>query len=355
MSSLAERLRLISAALAGLLSLACGKENPPSVLIVTVDTLRADHVGAYGSKVTQTPHIDRLAEEGIVFEHAAAPMPLTRPSHFTLLTSRYPREHGVLNNSMSLPESALTLAEILASQGYHTGAFVAVRLLGPDSPLGLRLKSEAYGVTGTVVGVAEDFHNVSLHEEIKPAAFICFSQMSYSLFIKIREGAGMAAVERAAKTMENFNPQFPVISRFLDETISNQYREDIEAFRIFRTAFGLSLLIASLGLLGLVSHSAERRTKEIGIRKVLGASLPAILRILTAEYAILVAAASALAWPVTYYFMSRWLGNFAYRVGFGAGVLLVSTGLAMLTAFLVMSVPAIRAARSNPVDSLRYE
>lgn len=133
MSSLAEHTRLTLGALLLGLSSACGNATPPDVLIVTVDTLRADHIGAYGSTVTETPNIDRLADQGALFVHAAAPMPLTRPSHFTLFTSRYPREHGVMNNAMALPESALTLAEIFASKGYRTGAFVAVRLLGPSS------------------------------------------------------------------------------------------------------------------------------------------------------------------------------------------------------------------------------
>jgi len=132
MSSLADHTRIALAF--GLGSLAgCGGSQPPDVLIVTIDTLRADHLGTYGSTVTRTPHIDRLAEESVVFEHAAAPMPLTRPSHFSILTSRYPREHGVVNNALSLPESALTLAEIFSSAGYRTGAFVSVRLLGPAS------------------------------------------------------------------------------------------------------------------------------------------------------------------------------------------------------------------------------
>lgn len=142
MSSLADRARhagilLLGPVLLGLglgVLTGCGKAAPPpNVLIITVDTLRADHVGAYGSTVTRTPHIDRLAEEAVVFEHASAPMPLTRPSHFSILTSRYPREHGVVNNAMSLPESALTLAEIFAAEGYRTGAFVSVRLLGSGS------------------------------------------------------------------------------------------------------------------------------------------------------------------------------------------------------------------------------
>ena len=119
---------------------ACGaaptSAPPLDVLVITIDTLRADYLGAYGDGLSRTPRIDALAHGGTVFENAAAPMPLTRPSHFSLLTSRYPREHGVLNNRIDLPESAVTLAEIFSSHGYQTGAFVSVVLLDAGSGAG---------------------------------------------------------------------------------------------------------------------------------------------------------------------------------------------------------------------------
>ena len=110
-----------------------GRKQGPNVVIITVDTLRADYLGAYGDKRTRTPRIDQLAKSSTVFENAAAPMPLTLPSHFSMMTSRYPREHGVLNNRIQLPDTALTLAEIFSSHGYQTGAFVSVALLDKAS------------------------------------------------------------------------------------------------------------------------------------------------------------------------------------------------------------------------------
>ena len=110
-----------------------GAARPPSVLLVTIDTLRADHVGPYAPQGARTPRLDELARGGAVFENAVAPMPLTRPSHFSILTSLYPREHGVLNNAISLPESAVTLPELFRERGYRTGAFVSVVLLDEAS------------------------------------------------------------------------------------------------------------------------------------------------------------------------------------------------------------------------------
>lgn len=111
----------------------CGGAEQTGAVLITVDTLRADHVGAYGAENTPTPRIDALAREGTVFERAISPLPLTRPSHFSMLTAQYPREHGVLNNSTALPEAARTLPEILREHGWRTAAFTAVRILGPDS------------------------------------------------------------------------------------------------------------------------------------------------------------------------------------------------------------------------------
>jgi arylsulfatase A-like enzyme len=120
--------------LAVLLAAACdgGGTPRPSVVLVTLDTLRADHVGAYGSRA-RTPSLDRLAAEGAVFEHAVAPMPMTLPSHFSIFTGRYPREHGVLSNALALPESETVLTERLRDAGYATGAFVGVSLLDAAS------------------------------------------------------------------------------------------------------------------------------------------------------------------------------------------------------------------------------
>ncbi len=118
------------ALLSATLLAACAEEpRRPNVLLITVDTLRADYLGAYGSSAARTPHIDRLAREGSLFERAAAPMPMTRPTHASILTARYPREHGVVNNAISLPDASQTLAEILRADGYQTGAFVSVVLL----------------------------------------------------------------------------------------------------------------------------------------------------------------------------------------------------------------------------------
>jgi arylsulfatase A-like enzyme len=105
----------------------------PNVLLITVDTLRADRLGCYGSTLTHTPNIDRLAREGLLFENAAVPMPITLPSHVSMMTSLYPRDHGVINNAIALSDDVVTLPDLVKQAGYQTAGFVAVRLLAPDS------------------------------------------------------------------------------------------------------------------------------------------------------------------------------------------------------------------------------
>lgn len=138
---------------------ACSDANAPrSVLLITIDTLRADHLGVYGAEATAagspTPHIDRFAAEPTLFERAMAPMPLTRPSHFSILTSLYPREHGVVNNAMALPNSEVTLPEMLREEGFRTGAFVGVRLL--DETSGAQQGFETYSAPKTTTRSAEE-------------------------------------------------------------------------------------------------------------------------------------------------------------------------------------------------------
>lgn len=132
---------------ASLLAAGCEPPRPPDVIVITLDTLRADHLGVYGSP-TPTPGIDGFARQATVFERSVAPMPLTRPSHYSMLTSLYPREHGVLNNAMRLPDSALSLAEILAGEGFRTAGVVGVRLLGPGSGAGQGFEHYDYPTEG---------------------------------------------------------------------------------------------------------------------------------------------------------------------------------------------------------------
>jgi putative ABC transport system permease protein len=148
-------------------------------------------------------------------------------------------------------------------------------------------------------------------------------------------------------------PGRPFIFSFLDEDIDLLYHQELRMRTLY--VFSSGLAIASLGLLGLVAYTAEVRTKEIGIRKVLGATEASIVSLLTKEFLLLVGLASLLAWPIAYYTMGEWLQNFAYRIDLSPAYFIASTGVALVITLITIAYQALKAARANPIEALRYE
>ena len=157
------------------------------------------------------------------------------------------------------------------------------------------------------------------------------------------------------KRWELLQPSFPFEYSFLDETFDRQYRIEKKLSQVFTYFTFLAIFIACLGLFGLASFTAEQRTKEIGIRKALGASVSEIIWLLSKEFIRWVLLANLIAWPLAYLAMNKWLQNFAYRINIGVGTFALSALSALLIALLAVGFQAIRAARANPVDTLRYE
>jgi putative ABC transport system permease protein len=150
-------------------------------------------------------------------------------------------------------------------------------------------------------------------------------------------------------------PAYPFRSNFLDDAFDGTYRSEIRMGRMFIGLTLIAVFVACLGLLGLASFTAEQRTKEIGIRKVLGASVPNVLVLLGREFTRWVLLANAIAWPVAYLAMDRWLRAFAYRITVGPWIFLASVVIAFGVALLTVSARTVRAASANPIQSLRYE
>jgi putative ABC transport system permease protein len=161
--------------------------------------------------------------------------------------------------------------------------------------------------------------------------------------------AGIDAVWR------ELGPDVPVIRRFLDDDFDALYRGERRQAQLLTTFSLLAVAIACLGLYGLASFSTTRRTKEIGIRKTLGASVPDIVRLFTAEFGVLVLLANVIAWPIAYFAMQQWLAGFAYRIELGPLAFIASGLLAFAIATLTVGAVASRAARAKPVTALRYE
>lgn len=236
----------------------------------------------------------------------------------------------------------------------------AAKMLGLTDPVGKRFHKEFGGAKEgefvTIIGVLKDFHFASLHYEILPMIIRPLSRSTWN-FTSVRIGSKNIpeTLARIEETWKTFTGGQPFEYSFLDEDFNNLYRSEQQMGQIFSVFAGLAILIACLGLVALISFTAEQRTKEIGIRKVLGASISKIVYLLSWEVAVLVFVADLVASPVAFYGMHKWLQNFAFRIGISP-FLFISTAIGTLAlAFLSVSFRAVGAARANPIDSIRYE
>ena len=232
----------------------------------------------------------------------------------------------------------------------------AAQKLGWDDPIGKQFGSTRSTPLGTVVGVLKDFHVWPLHRKIEPVVFTMNPYSAKHLYLKI----GNQNVEETIQFMETkwkeFLPEQPFDFKFLDHSLTHaKYQNEIRLSRVFVSLSVLAIFIASLGLLSLIAFMAEQRTKEIGIRKVLGASNTNIIHILTKDFVLLVLVANIIAWPIAYYALESWLQNFAYRTHIGIDTFILSGFLALLIALATLTWQATKAANMNPVDTLRQE
>jgi putative ABC transport system permease protein len=228
----------------------------------------------------------------------------------------------------------------------------AVREIGLPSPIGKRFKIVE---DGTVIGVVKDFHFDSLHKKIEPLALCVFPPEYQYLSVRVRPGRTAEALAALKKAWAKVVPGTAFEYSFLDEDINRLYRADLRLNRIFLASAAAAVLVACLGLFGLASLGARRRIKEIGIRKVLGASTARLASGLCAEYLGLVLAANALAWPAAYGAMKSWLGNFAYAVPLNFWLFPGAAALAAAIALFTVGFLAVKAARTDPCECLREE
>jgi putative ABC transport system permease protein len=232
----------------------------------------------------------------------------------------------------------------------------AVKLFGYSSPqeaVGRRFRQ--WGREGKIVGVAKDFHFRALQEEIKPLSMRIEPDGCHMVAASIsgnNVSGTLAAIENKWKTII---PNRPFTYFFLDEFFDRQYRSEVRFGNLFLYFAILAIFISCLGLLGLASYSTFQRTREIGIRKVMGASVSGIVHLLSKEFLTLLLVAFVIASPIAWWVMNSWLRDFSYRVGISWWVFALAGAIAFLIALLTVSFQAIKAAIANPVISLRTE
>jgi putative ABC transport system permease protein len=228
----------------------------------------------------------------------------------------------------------------------------AVKDIGWESPVGKELKIIN---KGPVIGVVKDFNFKPLHQKIEPVALYIYPKLYQYISVRISPDSISSALTFLKKKWQELVPGQAFQYSFLDQDFDNLYRAEMRLGKIFTVVTCLAVFIACLGLFGLAAFEAMQRTKEIGIRKVLGASVAGIVLLLSKNFSKWVLLANIVAWPVAYYAMNRWLQNFAYRINIGPWVLILSAVLAFVVALLTVSYQAVKAAFTDPVDTLRYE
>ncbi len=239
----------------------------------------------------------------------------------------------------------------------------AAMKFGWDEPLGKKILCSVITDTGfttlnrSVVGVVKDFHQQSLHSEI-PSMIIGMNASEFrSVLVRITPENVAGTIKGLEEKWRERNPERPFHYFFIDEIFDRRYRADRRLGNIILYFSLLAVFLSCMGLFGMSTYSAERRTKEIGIRKVLGATVAGIVRLMSGEFLLLVGLANLIAWPLSYFAMNRWLESFAYRIRFVDWMWsFPAAGLAAIViALLTVSLQSFRAAAANPADSLRYE
>ncbi len=229
----------------------------------------------------------------------------------------------------------------------------AVRKIGWDDPIGKRFGLHK-GRKGTVVGVVSDFHFRSLHEEIEPMAMMPGKGLLRNIALKVDS----TRIVETIAFLEDIWPQYskyPLNYFSFDDRIAAQYQSENRLFKIFSVSTAIAILVACLGLFGLASFTAEKRSREIGIRKVMGASVTGIVMLLLRQFSKWVLLAGAISWPLAHWGMTRWLQDYSYRIDLDWRVFAIAAVSALMVAVLTITYQAVRAARADPVKTLRCD
>jgi len=230
----------------------------------------------------------------------------------------------------------------------------AVRKFGWTEPLGKGFQF-GDGRRGQIVGIVKDFHFASLRQPVNPLVIKMNPFWYEFMVVRVRQGAISPTISFLEETWARFVPERPLVHFFLDEDLDMLYRAEDRLGKVFSSFALLAIVIACLGLFGLAAFTSEQRTKEIGIRKVLGATEQGIVLLFSRDFIKLVLVANLIAWPIAYFVMSRWLEDFAYRIDLSWTVFLAAGAGALLITVVTVSYQAIKAALANPVEALKYE
>jgi len=306
----------------------------------------------------------------IVNVAVSSDIPGQYPQYNQKLPEGFPRDQSQLMYDLVVDEDFIpTLGmEIIAGRNFSkefgadqkASAIInetAAKEFGWESPLGKKIGG--YSGIKTVIGVIRDYHQIPITQEIKPLYIRFDPDDVYNpyrmLSIRIAPGSVSRAMKYIEKTWNKIYPIHPFDYFFLDESFSDQFKETERIRELISYFAGLAIFIACLGLFGLASFVAEQRTKEIGIRKVLGASTSGIVFMISKDLIKMIVLANAIAWPVAYFLMRNWLQTFPYRENINVLIFIFSGIIVLFIGLATISFQSIKAGLTNPVDSLKYE
>ncbi len=230
----------------------------------------------------------------------------------------------------------------------------AVKAMGLEDPIGKPF-SISEDSKGTIIGVVKDFHSMPLNFGIEPVMILLDPDFYSLVLVKIRPEDRREAISGIEAAWKKYSTGFPFEYHFLDELFALDYGPEILAGKLFRTLSLIAVFISCLGLLGLSAFISEQKTKEIGIRKTLGASALRVVLLLTKQFFLWILLANVIAWPIAYFAMRSWLNNYPFRTTLGLPLFLLAAAAALAVTMFTVSFQAVKAALANPADSLRYE
>jgi hypothetical protein len=236
------------------------------------------------------------------------------------------------------------------------------KLMGLDAADAVGKRFNFWGMNGIIIGVMKDFHFQSVRAPIQPLALAMNGSdpadwhraVSYAV-VRLKAGDIPGSIKAVEEEWRSVNSAYPFVYRFFDQDFDQMYRTDEQTGTILKIFSVWAIVIACLGLFGLASFTAEQKTREIGVRKILGSSAPGIVILLTREFAKWIVIANALAWPVAYFIMRNWLQQFAYKAPLAWWLFAAAGAGTLVVALLTVSFQALRAAQANPVKALKYE
>ena len=318
---------------------------------------------------TETVKNELLKIPGVIHVSATSHIPGHGARHNGYVPEGFAIEESILMGRISVDSDFITTFGIELIEGRNFSPEftadknqsilineTALKEIGWEDPLGRQIRElDDKMLPKTVIGVVRDFHTDSLHNPLEPV--LIGQNPAAFRYIAVRLGPGnisetMTSLEKKWKELDSTGT---FDYAFLEDSLIAQYRAEERLSKIFTYFSILAIFIACLGLFGLASFTAEQKTKEIGIRKVLGAPVSGLIFFLSKEFTKWVIAANLIGWPIAYFLMQKWLQNFAFRISIGIGIFLLAAILALLIALVTVSYQSLKAALANPIESLRYE